>query len=309
MFWYNHEVNPYTGWMGQLEARAISGVTEISTTTNATQSAAWTAKMWVNIIGDGVYMLKPWRLGSNWLKPPNTRKEIIEHMRNDYYREGELYLHQHRKSYRREFHYEHTSHNKIENKTIEDSTTSNNTVKINSTNVSSETTNSTTKRDENNKSEKSKQPFDFDLRPNKNNNKLNEKNTDHPSTKEVDVNKNLKKDDENSVDHNNLENTSKDSPLLNSLKGAEKMTMPIGPISHIPILGVPNIHSEVPLGPPKRPLDPEPFQGNKVIDNGLLKASLLLLEELERDELEIVARSIHDKLQLACIPLIINPIR
>ena len=67
---------------------------------------------------------------------------------------------------------------------------------------------------------------------------------------------------------------------------------------------------DLPLGPPKRPVQGyNPFPEGMPKENRLVKAALLLMEELERDELETVARTLHDKLQLACIPLIVNPIR
>ena len=94
VFWYNHEINPYTGWMGQLEARTIAGVTSVKNKTD------WSAKMWINVIGDGVSELKPWRMASNWLKAPNRRADLIERLRNNLYSEGEQYLHIRRQSYK-----------------------------------------------------------------------------------------------------------------------------------------------------------------------------------------------------------------
>lgn len=306
VFWYNHEVNPYTGWMGQLEARAISGVTQVNISKNSVVQSphAWSAKMWINIIGDGVQMLKPWRLGSNWLKPPNQKKSIIEKMRNDFFREGELYLHQYRKTYKKEYVYEQTSQEHTEyNRAGKDNLT---VPIINDTNVASETSirnehgrfNETTAQNKESKASFVKHPFD--LRPNNMKTTLTSATVDNSLDTEGQMNS-------NNVSKGNEKHEHEQSK--NSEEEKEKVTLPIGPSGHIPILGVPNLHPNVPLGPPKRPLDPEPFKGNKVIDNGLLKASLLLIEELERDELEIIARSIHDKLQLACIPVIVNPIR
>lgn len=329
VFWYNHEVNPYTGWMGQLEARAISALSPVKTSTN---TSAWTAKMWVNIIGDGVHMLKPWRLGSNWLKEPNKKKEIIERMRNDFYREGELYLHRHRKTYRKQYeverqqklHEQQQQHfhqqqqqeqqkqqqNENAFRAAQNKETTNKNY-CDKTSPFSITTTATTKinKQGRNKLQKIENAENtFDLRPNKN-------TTAAPSNRS---NKNFENIPQNnkSSEHDALKLQSDNGEKIVETDfkhiSVDKNTKPIGPSSNIPVLGFhtnTDKRADVPLGPPKRPLDPKTFQRNKVIENGLVKASLLLLEELERDELEIIARSIHDKLQLACIPLIINPIR
>ena len=261
VFWYNHEINPYTGWMGQLEARTIAGVTSVKNKT------AWSAKMWINIIGDGVSELKPWRMASNWLKAPNRRADLIERLRNDFYREGEQYLHIHRQNYKQkpvpppEMIYKKNDFLKpVSNR-------------------------------ENDTSKESK------LIENGDDKKINIKTIT------------IDKDEKNAQSSPNTIKKETTSSTKNIIE-------PIGPelrtADETPVLGFHSRHKkrqEVPLGPPKRPIDTQPFYGRKVIENGILKASLLLVDELEREELEILARQLHDKLQLNCIPLIINPIR
>ncbi|XP_066929960.1 transmembrane prolyl 4-hydroxylase-like [Clytia hemisphaerica] len=250
IFWYNHEISPYTGWMGQLEARTISGITPVQ------GQNAWSAKMWLNIIGDGVHELKPWRMASNWLKSPNKKEGLIERLRNDFYREGEPYLHVFRESYKQK--------RPSPQRVFEDN--------------------------------------DF-LKPlnGEEENSIEKNSPASENTQEIVVNSNTK--------DINIEITQPDKA-----QDTNKVLEPIGPeldSENTPSLGFhPKMkRREVPLGPPKRPIDPEPFVGRKVIENGLLKASLLLVEELEREELEILARNLHEKLQLNCIPLIVNPIR
>lgn len=257
VFWYNHEINPYTGWMGQLEARTVAGLTPVKGKT------AWSAKMWINVIGDGVTELKPWRMASNWLKAPNRRVDLIERLRNDFYREGEQYLHIHRKDYKQkpapppEIIYKRN---------------------------------------------------DF-LKPVFSN--------DNETAKEIEIGD--AKINKKTITIDKGEEKIQLSPntiSVENIASFKKIIEPIGPelrtADETPVLGFHSHHrkrQEVPLGPPKRPIDPQPFLGRKVIENGILKASLLLVEELEREELEILARQLHEKLQLNCIPLIINPIR
>lgn len=57
-----------------------------------------------------------------------------------------------------------------------------------------------------------------------------------------------------------------------------------------------------PKGPATGYLLPKEFGGNRI-----LQSIMLLLEELDQVELEIIARNLHTKLKLVCVPLIMNP--
>lgn len=57
-----------------------------------------------------------------------------------------------------------------------------------------------------------------------------------------------------------------------------------------------------PKGPSTGQLPPQNFAGNRII-----QSIMLLLEELDQVELEIIARNLHTKLKLVCVPLIVNP--
>ena len=258
VFWYNHEISPYTGWMGQLEARTIAGVTSVQDKT------AWSAKMWINVIGDGVTELKPWRMASNWLKAPNRREDLIERLRNDFFREGEDYLHIHRKDY---------------------------------------------KQKPAPPPQRIYKENDF-LKP-----VINDSVNENDKKEESGINS-TEGGEHETIDKSMITEEISDSQntIVKTTK-SKKILEPIGPelraAEETPALGFHHHRKrqEVPLGPPKRPIDSQPFLGRKVIENGVLKASLLLVEELEREELEILARNLHEKLQLNCIPLIVNPIR
>ena len=58
--------------------------------------------MWLDIIGDGVEELRPWRFGTNWLSQNNRHNDVIEMLRNDHFREGTEYEHVYRRSYKRD---------------------------------------------------------------------------------------------------------------------------------------------------------------------------------------------------------------
>lgn len=58
----------------------------------------------------------------------------------------------------------------------------------------------------------------------------------------------------------------------------------------------------IPKGPAIGHLPLKEFQGNRIV-----QSIMLLLEELDQVELEIIARNLHTKLKLVCVPLIMNP--
>lgn len=57
-----------------------------------------------------------------------------------------------------------------------------------------------------------------------------------------------------------------------------------------------------PKGPSVGQLPSQNFAGNRI-----MQSIMLLLEELDQVELEIIARNLHTKLKLVCVPLIVNP--
>lgn len=57
-----------------------------------------------------------------------------------------------------------------------------------------------------------------------------------------------------------------------------------------------------PKGPSPSQTPLHRFEGNRI-----MQSIMLLLEELDQVELEIIARNLHTKLKLVCVPLIVNP--
>ncbi len=57
-----------------------------------------------------------------------------------------------------------------------------------------------------------------------------------------------------------------------------------------------------PKGPSTGQPPPQRFEGNRI-----MQSIMLLLDELDQVELEIIARNLHTKLKLVCVPLIVNP--
>lgn len=267
-------------------------------TTTVKTGERWIAKMWVDVIGDGISDLRPWKMGTNWLSENNKNIEIIESLRNDYFIEGENYEHIYRSSYRRD---QIKDEEKIERnpKSILESNEITELVSsIESTDADKATIlgdQRTIKEIKNNESRADK-IYDNKITNNsmnldehlKNNTKVNmaARKPVTPSTQDI------FKQTITPLKPLKQKSNAKQDKLKTNSNTSEKFPK----------------RQQVPLGPPKRPLDPKPFMGGKLIENRLVKASLLLLEELERDELEIIARSLHEKLQLACIPLIVNPI-
>ena len=279
IFYYNHEISPYTGWLGEMEPKVLSGITLV------TKGVLWSAKMWINIIGDGVNELRGWRSGSNFLSAHNLNQALIEKMRNDFFREGERYLHYYKKSYKR-----------TEDESI---------FVLEKSKLNVNKTQTTAQNDDKDLSIQEKIGIMKKYAEENNATPVESTNSINDSTI-----KKVFKSDIKTCENSSL---SKETSSFSSIAlSKDLLTEPMKP-DPLPILEKLNIinnkkEQDLPLGPPKRTIDPNPYHGGKIIENRLVKASLILLEELERDELEIIARTIHDKLQLACIPLIINPI-
>ena len=266
-------------------------------TTTVEKRERWIAKMWIDVIGDGINDLRPWKMGTNWLSENNRNIEIIESLRNDYFIEGENYEHIHRSSYRRD-------------QTKDEEKVAINPQTIIVANEIIELASSAEFADND------KAPILTDQRT------LKEVKNNENKAYKIDSNKitNNSMNFDKQIENNAKVNKPVKNPVTPSTQDIFKQTItPLKPLKQKSytkdeLKTNPNTtekfpkRQKVPLGPPKRPLDPKPFMGWKLIENRLVKASLLLLEELERDELEIIARSLHEKLQLACIPLIVNPI-
>ena len=209
--WYNHRVSQNTGWLAELDPWSFYGSPPLKS------GEKWIALTWIDIIGDGINELRPWRIGSNWLSRNNLNENVIEKMRNDDFIEGENYNHYDKLKY-------------FENE---------------------------------------------------------EKNPSTPHSRKE--------------QHTTSSSGSKSKNILNS-GGNNRENI------KNPSTAKPTNQNYFPLGPPPRLSGPGIPKKTMMIDNRLVQSVLLLIEELDRDELEIVARNLHEKLQLACIPLIINPI-
>jgi len=310
LLYYNHGISPYTGWMSSMIPESLIGSTQVK------QGERWIAKMWIDIIGDGVKDLRPWKMGTNWLSENNKNKKIIEELRNDHFREGEVYLHKHRTTYRRN---QTEDEEKVDAEVLptlfEVKMKTEEEVKVNL--VPEESLNV-----------KLEEPATKEIEEG-----LKEVVEEETNSSNVDTKNKVKPQESDLKENKDIEKTKNDE-TLNILKSpvkgpvkptTENLDIPLTsmgmfrdkPLKILQMAAKMNNHNnnkkfdkrtEVPLGPPKLPLDPKPFRGSKVINNRVVKASLLLIDELERDELEIIARSLHEKLQLACIPLIVNPI-
>lgn len=258
--------------------------------------------MWIDIIGDGVNDLRPWKMGTNWLSGNNKNHELVDELQNDYFIEGEPYEHQYRTTYVRN----QTAENDFsvrpkeksipptiqpplyfQSKTIDDDT---------DTKVEIESENKIT----------NDKPILLDTNNNDLGKEHNKKDINLDFAKPETASKIIETNPKINGPPENMLNIL-DTPITPLTPSQETRTDTKQETNEKNKEKYPK-RDEVPLGPPKRPLDPTPFLGGKLIENRLVKASLLLLDELDRDELEIIARVLHDKLQLACIPLIVNPI-
>lgn len=327
VFWYNHAVSPNTGWMSQMDPMSFVSGGQVDS------GISWAARMWVDVIGDGVQHLKPWRSGSNWLRGANKKATIIEEMRNDYYREGEHYIHYERDNYRQDYRdNEILVGNVSENLTVDsDNATASidhATAGIDNTTVDSNNTNKTDnsiKDLEVNKrsvvkTDMSSVQNDISKKETGGNYENKTKSKRYSLKQKNEQGKGNEKAEENDEKYismidefgNKIDIKTKSADISNKPTPPPEKVSLVEDILDVPFKDTAGKSNEqnLPLGPP---IQAGPLKSSdklvKDVENRLLKAALLLMEELEREELEVIARNLHDRLQLACIPLLVNPIR
>ena len=325
--WYNHYIGRDTGWMSTLNPLSFYGANHVS------KGEKWIATTWINILGDGVTELRPWKMGTNWLSENNKKKDIIEAMRNDDFIEGEPYLHDPKLIALDDI--DQIDNNKDETVAAngdDDQVVSeidispDNEIEIE---VGLKQRGSGEPTDANDTGSEIEANFQTEAgtqtetatqteagaQEEASSDNINSQRKETANMKVTDTAKDI-------VDSKILDETKID--LQKSLKTNEKTQhdnlKPLGPIIKKaepvrPVTGKnPSRRNrspedgEGPLGPPARESRPYELPSGKMIENKLVMSILMLIEELTRDELEIIARTLHEKLQLACIPIMVNPI-
>ena len=314
VMWYNHYIGRDTGWMSSLDPLSFYGTNKVGMVDK------WVATTWINIIGDGVNELRPWRMGCNWLSENNKNSKIIERMRNDDFIEGELYLHDAKLI-------------AVDDDVDDDDGNNNSIGSVNDDIVRSEDVTEDVLDKIKGKSQKMFEVAGETSTNGTTNQPVYQEKMPGEKESEGDM-MGIKSTSENiesgvlqsnsSVDviqhqgsnfNESMQNGTKDSI---SEKQKDIENTPPTKRNRSPDLG------EGPLGPPMRGLSQKSNEGpslqrirnelhyllpsGKIIENKVVMSVLMLLEELGRDELEVVARTLHEKLQLACIPIIVNPI-
>ena len=336
IMWYNHYIGRDTGWMSTLNPLSFYGANHVS------KGEKWIATTWINILGDGVNELRPWKMGTNWLSENNKKKDIIEAMRNDDFIEGEPYLHDPKLIALDDIEDDAKTRtdNQIDNnkdKTVaangddgqvasEIDMSSDNVIKIevgHKQRGRSEPTDANDTGSEIEANFQTEAGTQTETATQTESCALEEASSDNASSqREKNADIKVTDADKNIVDSKIIDEAKTD--LQKSLKANEKTQhdnlKPSGPIIKKEALvrpvtsKIPSRRNrspedgEGPLGPPARESRPYELPSGKMIENKLVMSILMLIEELTRDELEIIARTLHEKLQLACIPIMVNPI-
>ena len=273
----------------------------------------WVATTWVNILGDGVNELRPWRMGTNWLSSNNKRKDLIELMRNDDFIEGEPYSHDAKLTVVDE---NETAVEELKEANDSDGSVKDSSSQADSGNPSlplpSITAASTAKEGSSETTLKNDK-----LQSKEDELKLATSKGKHSSSNDIKeslqkTSEKEKMEKERSAVHGSKminkksgkKDVNKESKKINRNRSPEKGEGPLGP----PLRGQSISKNEAPVGP--RVEDTLPFvtPSGKMVENKMVVSILMLIDELSRDELEIIARSLHERLQLACIPIMVNPI-
>ena len=307
--WYNHYIGRDTGWMSCLDPLSFYGTNKIAAMDK------WVATTWVNIIGDGVNTLRPWRMGCNWLSENNKNKRVIESMRNDDFIEGEVYLHDAKLT---AIDNDDNDVHAINGGLLKDEAVKVGGEAMKRSQIVRDTLLREAREDET-KKEKSKSDNKSDID--------DRKEIESRRDVVIETSKSKMPSEVRSSDFQQSTNrrTSKVDEMQQrkemdkiSEKQNDTKNSPSGRRNRSPSNG------EGPLGPPVRNLSQNSndvlstqniknrlhysLQSGKIIENRVVASVLMLIEELDRDELEIIARTLHERLQLACIPIMVNPI-
>ena len=316
IMWYNHYIGRDTGWMSTIDPLSFYGTNKVE------KVEKWVATTWINIIGDGVNELRPWRMGCNWLSENNKNKKIIESMRNDDFIEGEEYLHDAKLT-------------ALDgNDDYDDNIGGGGSLKDEVERIGKEVVNESKSvvqskkivevKDETLKLRtKSETKSDLDYgREVSNENIIEKEAMSNKTSNEHEINSAMQRDESQETIHHQSSKTNKlkqneaNDEVFAKQEDVEKT--PPKKRNRSPD------NDEGPLGPPLRNLSPNSNKGpslqsirnelhyllpsGKIVENKVVISILMLIEELSRDELEMVARTLHEKLQLACIPIMVNPI-
>ena len=318
IMWYNHYIGRDTGWMSTIDPLSFYGTNKVE------KVEKWVATTWINIIGDGVNELRPWRMGCNWLSENNKNKKVIESMRNDDFIEDEEYLHDSKlTALDDDGYYDDNGDSggslkdevgRVENEVVDDRKSKIAVQPEEIVELEDEIlklrTKSETKSDLDNGREL----------PNKNiivdNTMSNEISNKNEMNRALQIDESPETIQRQSSKTDKLKQNESNEEMVSRQEDAEKA--PPGKRNRSPD------NDEGPLGPPLRNLSQNSNKGpslqsirnelhyslpsGKIIENKVVMSVLMLIEELSRDELEIVARTLHEKLQLACIPIMVNPI-
>ena len=309
LLWYNHDLDGSRRWIGGLDPFSYQGSCEVK------KGEKWVAKIWININGDGKNELRAWKMGHNWLAENNRNEEIITALRTEVSEDATT-----------ENKYARDKNNVFENKEVKveasgDATAENiytrDKNRFNNEEMKLDVTGDATNenkyaKDTNgfdneevsadvsghatteNKYAKDTNGFDNEEATVEVSDDVN--NEDGASSKkDFDIQNENVKSDENPDTKSNKEIAGERSPK----------TTPEGPklsrtetSSPLPLTE----EQMTPKGPSVGYPPPQGFEGNRII-----QSIMLLLEELDQVELEIIARNLHTKLKLVCVPLIVNP--
>lgn len=301
--WYNHYIGRDTGWMSGLDPLSFYGTNKVG------KKEKWTATTWVNIVGDGVNELRPWRMGSNWLSDNNKNKRIIEEMRNDDFIEGEKYSHDSKlvsidendlqennriPDEKATFIAEKELNNNSsdERKKLNDEIGEERTFGLAVKTENGEQHESVNSRVQGNTTTGEKK--DMDSQSNRND------TAEEIVKQEISSSEVGKNDKHLPIVENISQERTEETPTTIRNRSPEKGEGPLGP----PLRKISNNGATIPSGATELPYV---LPSGKIIENKIVISVLMLIEELGRNELEVVARTLHEKLQLACIPIMVNP--
>ncbi|XP_031556319.1 transmembrane prolyl 4-hydroxylase-like [Actinia tenebrosa] len=310
ILFYNHLLNHKTRWLSAVDPRALVGGCDVR------KGEKWIANAWININGDGINDLISWKSAANWMSGNNRNDEVITALkRTD--TEGNIDEEiENRYTLEKNILRAPTS-NKIEGPPRPEGTPDFNNVQGHARGSYDAIEGINMKEVKNDNTPHTQQENIYtrgthDATQGINMKEVKKDNT--PQTQQENIYTRGTHDATQGINMKEVKNDNTPQTQQENVRYTKQSTQeqdeeeegPTGPIAHLGNTPAPLPLPLETVTEPKPPTmdDPPipPQEGYRV-----LRSIMLLIDELDQVELEILARNLHSKLKLVCVPLIMNP--
>ncbi|XP_020891848.1 transmembrane prolyl 4-hydroxylase [Exaiptasia diaphana] len=309
VLFYNHLYDKTSQWSSALDPRSLVGECQVN------KGEKWIAFSWMSVPGDGINELKSWKMGSNWLSINNRNMEVLSSLEANYKPTEEIT--ENRYTREKNTRGDASKHSKETiHKAIKESDTGNHNTKE-TLGESSENIEGPEKLKKESEVEITTEHYDalegINMKEIKKEFLTQQENKETEPSTSSSEGESSKKDDVKKESLTHTENKETEPSTSSSKQKSTKEDIDLNAFPKGPEVHLGSTPAPLPLPQEKmtlkEPIEPKldseplpPVEGHRV-----LKSIMLLIDELDQVELEIVARNLHSRLKLVCVPLMINP--